>query len=87
MTGVRAQNPASEGASSLEMRWIFPGRAGTEVVEWRHNRGRPLAVFGEHVVWTGRSTRYAGRRREAFHGAAAHTRPGTADVPSTPQPS
>jgi hypothetical protein len=34
MTGVRAQNQVSEGVSSLEMRWIFPGRAGTEVAGW-----------------------------------------------------
>ena len=34
MTGAQAENPITEGARSLEVRWIFPGRAGSEVAGW-----------------------------------------------------
>jgi len=34
MTGAQAENPITEGARSLEVRWIFPGRADSEVAGW-----------------------------------------------------
>jgi hypothetical protein len=34
MTGAQAENPITEGAHSLEVRWIFPGRADSEVARW-----------------------------------------------------
>src|ERR1700730_1148827 len=32
--GVRRESPAIEGARSLEVRWICPGRLGTTLAEW-----------------------------------------------------
>ena len=34
MTGVHAENPITEGVRSLEVRWIFPGRADSELAGW-----------------------------------------------------
>jgi hypothetical protein len=34
MTAARVENPVTEGVRSLEVRWIFPGRAGTAVAGW-----------------------------------------------------
>jgi hypothetical protein len=34
MTGEHAENPITEGARSLEVRWIFPGRADAAVAGW-----------------------------------------------------
>ena len=34
MTAKQAENPVTEGVRSLEVRWIFPGQAGTAVAGW-----------------------------------------------------
>jgi hypothetical protein len=34
MTGAQAENPVTEGVRSLEVRWIFPGRADSQVAGW-----------------------------------------------------
>ena len=34
MAGAQAENPITEGARSLELRWIFPGRADSAVAGW-----------------------------------------------------
>jgi hypothetical protein len=34
MTATQAENPVTEGVRSLEVRWIFPGQAGTAVAGW-----------------------------------------------------
>jgi hypothetical protein len=34
MTAVHLDNQVTEGVPSLEVRWIFPGQAGTAVARW-----------------------------------------------------
>ncbi|HXZ69996.1 MAG TPA: hypothetical protein VEH31_03865 [Streptosporangiaceae bacterium] len=34
MTAAQPEDQVTEGARSLEVRWIFPGQAGTAVAEW-----------------------------------------------------
>jgi hypothetical protein len=34
MTATQPENPITEAVRSLEVRWIFPGRAGAAVAEW-----------------------------------------------------
>jgi hypothetical protein len=54
MTAERPESPVTEGAPSLEVRWIFPGRLETAVAGW----------FGRFPAW--RESREATSREVVY---------------------